>query len=209
MYVFLFSQENQKDLNQNNDKENDPKFQADGKLVGEINPDNFTYEIDFMPKVKTEIKQENSKPKEEKLPLDENDANKPQFDGSNTISNSENAPIRHGNHKFGCPFCPKLMQNPTNMKLHIRLHTGEKPFSCKDCGKSFTQKAHLARHTLIHTGELPFECKDCGKSFNLKQNLDRHTLVHTQEKPFICNECGKRFNHRYSLKNHVKTDHSK
>jgi len=40
------SQENQK----NNDQENDPKVQTAGKLVGEINPDNFTYESDFMPK---------------------------------------------------------------------------------------------------------------------------------------------------------------
>ena len=107
-----------------------------------------------MPKVKTEIKQENSEdlpllvtnvqsineppmPKEEKLPFDENDANKPQSDGSNTIPNSEYAPIEYGPHKFGCPFCPKVVPYYGNMKVHIRLHTGEKPFECNNCEKSF------------------------------------------------------------------------
>ena len=166
-------------------------------MVGEINPDNFANESDFMPKVKAEIKQENSeehpllvtnvqslnqptKTKVKKLPLDEaeNDANKPQSDGSDTISNSENVPIRHGPNQFGCPFCPKLMQYFAQMKLHIRSHTGEKPFSCEDCGKRFSQKSHLTTHRLIHTGEKPFICKLCGKAFNNRGNLFQHNLSH-------------------------------
>ena len=239
--------------NQNNRRDNFPKVQVDGKLVGEINPDNFANESDFIPNVKKEIKQENSeelsllvtnvqslneppKSKVKKLPLNEKDANNIQSNRPKS-SNSENAPIRHGPNQFGCPFCPKLMPDSRDMKLHIMTHTGERPWKCNDCEKRFIQKSDLARHTLIHTGEKPFQCNDCGKAFNrktnldchrlihtgeepfecndcgkrfsLKCNLDRHTLVHTQEKPFFCNDCGKRFNHRYGLKNHVKTVHSK
>ena len=189
----------------------------DGKLVGEINPDNFTYERDFMPKVKPEIKQENSeelvtnvqslnersKPKEEKLHLDENNANKPQSDGSNKISKPENAPIRHGPKQFGCPFCQKLMSSSKDMKVHIRSHTGEKPFECNNCGKRFSQKVHLDRHRLIHTGEKPFECSDCEKSFICKSDLSRHALIHTGEQPFQCNDCGKRFNRKDGLDRHL------
>ena len=213
------SQENQNDLNQINDKENDPKLQVDGKLVGEINPDNFTYETDFVPKIKTEIKQENSgelpllvigvqslneplKPKEEELSLDENDANTPQFDDSNTISKSENAPIEYGPHKFGCPFCSQLMYDSGDMKFHITKHTGEKPFSCNECEKSFISKSDLARHALTHTGEQPFECNDCGRRFSLKFNLVQHRLTHTEEKPFECNDCGKGFNRKDNLEKH-------
>ena len=79
------SQEHKKNLSQ---KENHSKVHTTRELVGEINPDNFTYESDFMPKIKTEIKQENfeelpllvtnvqslnepSKSKVKKLPLEE------------------------------------------------------------------------------------------------------------------------------------------
>ena len=206
---------------------NNTKVLAEGKLVGEINPDNFANESDFIPNVKKEIKQENSEelsllvtnvqslnkppmPKVEKLPLSEteNDANKPQSDGSNTISKSENAPIRHGPNNFGCPFCPKLMPNSGNMKMHIRSHTGEKPFSCNDCRKSFTHKGDLARHTLIHTGEKPFQCNYCEKRFSQKTHLERHRLIHTGEKPFECSDCGKRFTHKSALDQHKLIHHS-
>ena len=206
-------------MDQNNDKENDPKIQVDGKLVGEINPDNFTYESDFMPKVKPEMKQENSeelpllvtnvqslneppKPKEEKLPLDENYAKNPQSDDTSIIPNSENAPIEYGPHKFGCPFCSQLMYDSGDMKLHITKHTGEKPFSCNDCGKKFRKNSHLIRHVLIHTEEQPFECNNCEKRFNQKSSLERHRLIHSEEKPFECSDCGKKFNQKDGLKRH-------
>ena len=211
--------------NQNNDRENYPKVQVDGKLVGEINPDNFANESDFIPKIKKEIKQENSeepplpvtnvqfldettKSKVKKLDEAENDANKPQSDDSNTISNSENVPIGLGPDKFGCPFCPKLMKKAFNMKVHIMTHTGEKPFSCNDCGKCFSIKSNLAKHTLVHTGEQPFECEVCGQKFGRKGHLDRHSIVHTEEKPFVCTDCGKRFKCKISLKCHVQCIHS-
>ena len=186
-----------------------------------MNPDNFTYESDFMPKAKTEIKQEHSEeeeipllvtnvqylnkppePKEKKLPLDENDANNPHSDDTSTIPNSENAPIEYGPHKFGCPFCSQLMYDSGDMKLHIMKHTGERPFKCNDCEKSFIYKSELSRHALIHTGEQPFECDYCGKRFCQKIHLDRHRRIHTGEKPFSCKYCGKRFNRKDNLKHH-------
>ena len=212
-------------MNQNSDKENDPKVQVDGKLVGEINPDNFANESDFIPNVKKEIKQENSEelsllvtnvqslnkppmPKVEELPLSETetDANKPQSDGSNTISKPENAPIRHGPNQFGCPFCPKLMPHSTKMKLHIMKHTGERPFKCNNCEKRFIHKIDLVRHTLTHTGEKPFQCNDCGKRFSQKANLVQHMMIHTGEQPFECNDCGKRFNSKGNFDQHRLTN---
>ena len=187
----LVSQEHKKKSNQK--EKNISKVQADGKLVGEINLDNFANESDFIPNVKTEIKQEDSeelpflatnvqsldeppRQKEEELPLDESDANKPQSDGSNTISNSENAPIRHGPKEFGCPFCPKLLEKSATMKLHIMAHTGEKPFECNNCRKKFSQKSSLDSHELANHGDKPFECNDCGKRFYQKVHLKHHRL---------------------------------
>ncbi|XP_069559103.1 uncharacterized protein [Brachyistius frenatus] len=77
-----------------------------------------------------------------------------------------------------CELCGKTFANPSALRIHYVVHTGEKPHRCSLCGKRFTQKGNLKCHLRIHTGERPFRCSKCGKTFTQKVNLNHHLMAH-------------------------------
>lgn len=92
------------------------------------------------------------------------------------VSSSEMAKKRMRKHP--CKDCGKVFTSIDNLKIHMRIHKGDKPYECKECGKRFRQRCHINNHMLIHQGIKPWKCKVCGEDFRQVANLLKHQQKH-------------------------------
>lgn len=112
----------------------------------------------------------------------------------------------HGKHNITiqCDQCPRIFMHSTELKTHMRCHTGERPFQCEICSKCFTQSSALYTHHRVHSGERPFACRICPKRFKQTSARKRHEALHTFVRPFKCLVCRKSFVTDDGLQIHAK-----
>ncbi|CAB0020153.1 unnamed protein product [Nesidiocoris tenuis] len=108
-----------------------------------------------------------------------------------------------GEKPFQCSHCDFRSARADTVKTHEMRHTGEKPYACKLCSYRSNQKGHLAVHSLVHTDIRPFKCPDCDYRAREIGKLKIHRTLHTGEKRFECQQCEYRTSHRSSLNTHV------
>ncbi|XP_076866989.1 uncharacterized protein LOC143518402 [Brachyhypopomus gauderio] len=82
---------------------------------------------------------------------------------------------------------------------------GRSPYHCSQCGRDFNRMEHLKIHQRIHTGERPYACSVCSARFRHSWALTRHFRIHTGEKPYTCAQCGKTFRNCGGLRFHQRS----
>ncbi|XP_051551735.1 zinc finger protein 37-like [Myxocyprinus asiaticus] len=97
---------------------------------------------------------------------------------------------------------PKLHNNHHKSPKRHPFPTDRSQYHCSLCGRDFNRKHHLKIHQRIHTGERPYACSVCSARFRHALTLTRHFRLHTGEKPYACGQCGKTFRNGGGLRFH-------